>query len=100
MQWLPEIGWGEWNVVPTRVAGVLALVYRWRGNTVVTVHNFEPEARAVSLRVGGEPLADALDVEQVRPDGRGVHRVRVEPYGYRWFRAGDLNPALSREPMG
>jgi maltose alpha-D-glucosyltransferase / alpha-amylase len=64
------------------------------------VHNFEPEARDVSLRVGGEPLADAMDVEQVAPDGRGIHHVRIEPYGYRWFRAGVLNQALRREPVG
>jgi maltose alpha-D-glucosyltransferase / alpha-amylase len=96
----PEIGWGECEVLSTRQPGVLALAFHWRGNTVVCVHNFEPAAKEVSLRVGGGALANLMEVEELQADGRGVHRVRLEPHGYCWFRAGGLRQALTREPVG
>src|SRR5262249_12921128 len=54
----PEIGWGEWRVVPTGSRSVLALEYRWRGNTIVCVHNLAPEARDAALAIGGGVLVD------------------------------------------
>jgi maltose alpha-D-glucosyltransferase/alpha-amylase len=92
----PEIGWGEWQIVATRSPAVLAVAYRWRGGTVVCVHNFDAEAREVSLQLGGGLLSDLIEVDELtaRPDS--AHRVRVDPYGYRWFRLGDRNTALTR----
>ena len=37
----PEVGWGAWEVVPTRLPNVLGLLYRWRGNTLLTLHNLD-----------------------------------------------------------
>ncbi|MGH7464003.1 MAG: alpha-amylase family protein, partial [Longimicrobiales bacterium] len=36
----PEIGWGDWHILPTGSAHVLAMRYDWRGNSLVIVHNF------------------------------------------------------------
>jgi maltose alpha-D-glucosyltransferase / alpha-amylase len=95
----PEIGWGEWRVVPTGSAAVLALQYRWRGNTLVCVHNLDDGAREARLRVGGGKLTDLLDADELCSRPGGVHRVPLEPYGYRWFRLGDLDQALARREV-
>src|SRR4029079_15006852 len=47
----PEIGWGDWRIVPTGSRSVLAIAYTWRGNTIVTVHNLAQEAREARLRL-------------------------------------------------
>jgi maltose alpha-D-glucosyltransferase / alpha-amylase len=90
----PEIGWGEWRVVPTRQPSVLALEYTWRGTSIVVVHNFADEAREARLAVDGV-LHDLLDEDRA-DDGR----VALEPYGYRWFRLGGVSQPLAREPFG
>jgi len=96
----PEIGWGEWRTVPSGSSAILALEYSWRGNVIVCVHNLGDVAREARIRVGGGTLVNLIDDEEV-PSGRaGVHRVAMEPYGYRWFRLGAVNQALAREPVG
>jgi maltose alpha-D-glucosyltransferase/alpha-amylase len=95
----PEIGWGEWRVVPTGSSAVLALQYRWRGNTMVCVHNLDDGAREARLRVGERKLTDLLDADELHSRPGGVHRVPLEPYGYRWFRLGDLDQALARREV-
>jgi hypothetical protein len=35
-------------------------------------------------------------MEEIAAEPRGVHRIPLEPYGYRWFRVGALNQALAR----
>src|SRR5437868_1133048 len=36
----PEIGWGDWDILPTRAHAVLAMRYTWRNNSVLVIHNF------------------------------------------------------------
>jgi maltose alpha-D-glucosyltransferase/alpha-amylase len=61
----PEIGWGTWRPLATRSPHVLALCYEWRGNAVVTVHNFSGGPQEVRLSldgvVGGDHLSNLLD---------------------------------------
>jgi maltose alpha-D-glucosyltransferase/alpha-amylase len=96
----PEIGWGDWRIVPTGSRNVLAIAYTWRGNTIVTVHNLAQAPREAKLRLGGGVLANLVDVEEVRATQGGVHRVTLDAYGYRWFRLGATNQALAREITG
>jgi maltose alpha-D-glucosyltransferase/alpha-amylase len=76
---------------------VLAIEYRWRGSTIVCVHNLADEPREATLELGVGTLANLVDVEQIEVDRGGVHRVVFEPYGYRWFRAGSVTQALARD---
>lgn len=95
----PEIGWGEWTLLRTGVAGVLALCYRWRGNCVVVLHNFGREPREARIRVPaehGDRLVNLIVEEESRADARGVHRIGIEEFGYRWYRVGGLGYALRR----
>jgi maltose alpha-D-glucosyltransferase/alpha-amylase len=96
----PEIGWGDWRIVPTGSRAVLAIEYRWRASTIVSVHNLADEPREATLELDVDTLANLVDVEQIEADRGGVHHVVVEPYGYRWFRAGAVTPALARDVAG
>ena len=96
----PEVGWGEWQIVPTRAPSVLALLYSWRGTSLLCVHNFAPEPREVGIRLqveGGDRLANLVDAADSRVGSEGTHRLALEPYASRWYRVGGLESALRRE---
>jgi maltose alpha-D-glucosyltransferase / alpha-amylase len=100
-QEIPEIGWGQYRVLPLRERCVLALRYEWRRNVVVFLHNFEPEPREVAFRIGGDEdapatLTNLLSDDHCEPNEDGRHRVVIEGYGYRWFRVGGLDEILKR----
>ena len=85
----PEIGAGTWQLLPTRDAHILALRYDLDGSTVMTVHNLDERPREVAVSVdGSDDLASLLDHEASRADHAGKHRLRLEPYEYRWYRGG------------
>jgi len=81
----PEIGSGKWRALATRRPGVLALRYDLAGRGVVCVHNLADEPVEVTLPVDGD-LESLLGHERSTARG-GRHRVRLEPYGYAWYRA-------------
>ena len=83
----PEIGWGKWQILPTGSPHVLAMRYDWRNDSVVTVHNFSGEPQDIVLSMG-ERLVDLRAQHTSEADGRGKHRLPLDAYGYRWFRAG------------
>lgn len=95
----PEIGWGEWTPLRTGDDRVLAMRYDWRGNCVVTVHNFDERPVEVKFKPGvdgGDRLVDLRAETESLADEKGVHRVTLDAFGYRWFRVGGLNYALHR----
>lgn len=97
----PEIGWGEWTLLPTGIGGVLALCYSWRGNRVVVLHNFNREPQQVTLQLqgdGSELLVNLLETDDSRAGKNGKHQIALLAYGYKWYRVGDMNYALRREP--
>jgi maltose alpha-D-glucosyltransferase/alpha-amylase len=99
---VPELGWGDFTVLDTGNIGVLALRYDWRNNAVVTVHNFLDEAIEIQLKVGGDPgrhLSNLLSEASSEADTRGRHHILLEPYGYRWYRAGGLGYLLERSSV-
>lgn len=96
----PEIGWGSWEILRTGSPSVLAMRFDWRGNSVLTVHNFDEracEARITPGVDGGETLVDLLAEEESRAKHGGTHHISLDAYGYRWFRVGGLNYAIRRE---
>jgi maltose alpha-D-glucosyltransferase/alpha-amylase len=96
---VPELGWGDFTVLETGNPGVLALRYDWRNNAVVVIHNFLGEVTEIRLRSvdqKGRELINLLTQDHSEADGRGVHRIVMEPYGYHWYRAGGLGYLLDR----
>lgn len=90
---------GTPTLLNTGVKEVLAIRYDWRGTTVIVVHNFDENPHDIRLKSGvegGGRLFNLLVEDESRADGKGVHRVVLEPRGYRWYRVGGLNYALHR----
>jgi maltose alpha-D-glucosyltransferase / alpha-amylase len=88
---VPEIGWGDWQVLHTGSPHVLAIRYDWRGNSVVAVHNVDAKPHTIRLPVG-EQLVNLLS------NDRNVGgKLAIEGYGYRWYRVGALDEVLTRE---
>ena len=97
----PEIGWGDCSIVQTGHNSVLGLMYEWRGNRVVLLHNFSRQPLEITLRIkgeGGDLLTNLLAESESRAHEDGAHRIALEEYGYRWFRVGGLGYALKRLP--
>jgi maltose alpha-D-glucosyltransferase/alpha-amylase len=98
----PEISWGDFTILPTSAAGVLAMRYDWRETSLVTLHNFADRRADVELvvdRPRGEQLVDVFDTAHSTADGNGRHHVRLEPYGYKWYRVGSPDNALYRSAL-
>jgi maltose alpha-D-glucosyltransferase/alpha-amylase len=98
---VPEIGWGDFEVLDTGTPAVLALRYDWRNNSVLFLHNLDPKPREVSFHPGlhesrGDLLVSLLTDQHSRAGKRGQHCVLLEPFGYRWYRVGGLDYLLKR----
>jgi maltose alpha-D-glucosyltransferase/alpha-amylase len=97
---VPEIGWGDFSFISTGTPKVLAMQYDWRNNSVLCVHNLSGEPSEVRLSVDTDEercvLANLLSGDHSEPDASGKHRLLLEPYGYRWFRACGLDYLLKR----
>jgi maltose alpha-D-glucosyltransferase/alpha-amylase len=98
---VPEIGWGPFEILNTGDNAVLGIRYDWRNNSVLFLHNFAEEPREIefSERIKGPTgnlLVNLLSADHSRADKSGKHRVRLEGYGYRWYRVGGLDYLLKR----
>jgi maltose alpha-D-glucosyltransferase/alpha-amylase len=96
----PEIGWGDWEIVPTRPVQTLAIQYVWRNTSLVCLHNLAGHPVEVTLRPdadGGGVLANILTDEISQAGRDGVHRIDLDAYDYRWYRVGGLRYAIDRE---
>ena len=86
----PEISWGDWKILKTNADDVLVMEFAWRGHSLIVLHNFvdEPRAVRIPLSTAGTPvLVDLLWTNDSRTEGRRYHQIELEPYAYRWFRA-------------
>src|SRR5436190_230743 len=101
---VPEVGWGDFTVLPTRDPAVLAMRYDWRNNSVLFVHNLDAKPREVAFSVGldgdtaehGKLLINLLAEDHSRAGDDGKHCMVIEAYGYRWYRVGGLDYLLRR----
>ena len=101
---VPEIGWGDFKILATRDASVLAVQYEWRNNSVLFVHNLASAPREISLTVeaakeNGRLLINLLSEDHSHADAQGKHRLVLEGYGYRWYRIGGLDYLLKRSDI-
>jgi len=101
---VPEVGWGDFAVIPTRNPAVLVMRYAWRNNWVLFVHNFDAKPHEIRFAVGlhnaGERrLVNLLTEEHSQGDAHGRHRLVIEAYGYRWYRVGGLDYLLRRSEI-
>jgi maltose alpha-D-glucosyltransferase/alpha-amylase len=98
----PEIGWGSYDVLKTNAPEVLVLLYQWRNNAIVTVHNFSSQPQKVQLRLhcpGNERLVNVFCKEESRADAAGLHELSLDGYGYLWMHVGSADRVLDRTPF-
>src|SRR5215217_705098 len=101
---VPEVGWGDFTVIPTRNPAILVMRYDWRNNWVLFVHNFDAKPHEITFRVGidgehGRMLVNLLAEDHSHGDENGKHRLVIEGYGYRWYRVGGLDYLLRRSEI-
>ena len=90
----PEIGWGKWQVIDTKNNQVLCMCFSWKGRSLIVLHNFSEKPYEIILtskQVGEERLIDLMANVESRVDEIGRHSIIMDAYGYRWFRAGNLD---------
>jgi maltose alpha-D-glucosyltransferase/alpha-amylase len=98
----PEISWGNFEVLRTNVAEVLALRYDWRDTSLITLHNFGSARQRVRLKPGcerGDLLVELFDGHHSRAQNDGMHRVTLPGFGWRWFRVGAADNVLDRSDL-
>ena len=98
---VPEIGWGDFEVIDTRGEAVLVMRYDWRNNSVLFVHNLDDKPREIRFAVGLKDESDKLLVNLLSEDHSsacedGHHHLLIEAFGYRWYRVGGLDYLLKR----
>jgi maltose alpha-D-glucosyltransferase/alpha-amylase len=101
---VPEVGWGDFAVIPSGDRSVLIMRYDWRNNWVLFVHNLDARPREVVFSAGldgtnaeaGKLLINLLSEAHSHADDTGKHQIVIEPYGYRWYRVGGLDYLLRR----
>jgi maltose alpha-D-glucosyltransferase/alpha-amylase len=98
----PEISWGAFTVLRTSAPEVLALRYDWRGTSLLTLHNFADKSQTVTLRVGGrhdDVLTEVFSDHHSKRHNDGAHRIRLTPYGWRWYRVGSEDNTLNMSDL-
>jgi maltose alpha-D-glucosyltransferase / alpha-amylase len=98
---VPEIGWGDYEILRMRDPAILAMRYDWHNNSVVILHNLDATAREITFDVGlegegGRILINLLSDDHSEAQENGKHKLVIEGYGYRWYRAGGLDYLLRR----
>jgi maltose alpha-D-glucosyltransferase / alpha-amylase len=101
---VPEVGWGDFEVLSIRDPAVLAIRYDWRNNSVLFVHNLDGIPREVEFSTGlrgneGRLLINLLTDDHSRAEEDGRHHLLLEAYGYRWYRVGGLDYLLKRSDI-
>jgi maltose alpha-D-glucosyltransferase / alpha-amylase len=69
---------------------------------MVTLHNFSNHEQKVRLRVGAERdelLVEVFDGRHGRRHSDGQHRMRLEPYAWRWYRVGAPDNVRDRSDL-
>jgi maltose alpha-D-glucosyltransferase/alpha-amylase len=98
---VPEIGWGDYEILRLTDPAILGMRYDWRNNSVVILHNLDAKAREITFDVGlegagGRLLINLLSEDHSEAQENGKHRLVIEGYGYRWYRTGGLDYLLRR----
>jgi len=101
---VPEIGWGDFQVVPIRDPAIFAVRYDWRNNSVLFVHNLDSIPREIAFSTGlsgdqGRLLVNLLSEDHSGAADNGKHHLLLEAYGYRWYRVGGLDYLLKRSEI-
>jgi glycosidase len=90
----PELGWGDFRVLPQPHRQVFAHRSHWESGTIVAVHNLSSVPLTTRLEldpddlVGEEPvwLEDLFGHQAVEVGADGTAELALEGYGHTWLR--------------
>jgi maltose alpha-D-glucosyltransferase / alpha-amylase len=92
----PEIGLGRCSIIDTAAPNVLGLRYDYRGNTVITLHNFDAQPHEACLRLPEQDpclLCNLVVAQDIHIRQDGSFEVPLDSLDYAWFRVGGLDYA-------
>lgn len=92
----PEIGMGRCSVIDTGSKHVLGLRYDWRGNSVLTLHNFDERPHGVPLRLPEKDvsrLSNLIAPVEIQATKKGTFDIALDALNYCWMRVGGLDYA-------
>ena len=94
---VPEIGWGDFTVIPAGDPAVLVMRYDWRNNSVLFVHNLDGKPREVEFSAGLKGCwRSSSSVTPITAPRMSAGNCAPRGYGYRWYRVGGLDYLLRR----
>ncbi len=88
----PEIGWGAWRILDTGRPSMLGHRCDWKGRSLVAMHNLGGDPLEAKVALGPDLPDDPIVMDLFDRDGQalrmadGVLEVKLEGYGFRWFR--------------
>jgi maltose alpha-D-glucosyltransferase / alpha-amylase len=91
----PEFGSGEVTVLSTTDSAIFAHCCQDGDRMVAAVHNLSGEARKTRLDLtdhGARSVIELIGDHPYEELPGSAHDLVLEPYGYRWFRVGDVRP--------
>ena len=101
----PELGWGDFRIIKQPSTAVLLHSCSRAGSTVVMAHNLGPQPVEIDARVSlpdgegqslaGAILLDLLDGENIPLEEDGHFTLKLDRYGYRWFRIHDAHDSTA-----
>lgn len=95
-----EIGWGDWYILETGSPTVLGMYYTRQGSSLITLHNFDEKVQEIVIDLKQKKeskLIDLMNIDENVADENGRHWIRIEAYGYRWFRANDWSHLFQKK---
>jgi maltose alpha-D-glucosyltransferase/alpha-amylase len=95
-----EIGWGDWYILETGSPTVLGIYYTRQGSSLITLHNFDEKVQEIMIDLKQKKeskLIDLMNIDENVADENGRHWIRIEAYGYRWFRANDWSHLFQKK---
>jgi maltose alpha-D-glucosyltransferase/alpha-amylase len=87
---------GRCSVIETGSKYVLGLRYDWRGNSVITLHNFDERPHSASLRLADKAvsrLSNLLAPVEIQASKKGTFDIALDALNYCWMRVGGLDYA-------
>ncbi len=80
---LPQISYGNWEIVDAKSDHVLVMKYSWQDKTMIAVHNFSNEPETIEMK-NSNKLKILLSSSK---NGHEIHddKIQLSPYGFMWL---------------
>lgn len=82
----PEFGFGDWEILNSGSAQVLAIKYTYQGKSLLTLHNFSAQTKHVKLTIPEKKLTDLINNNLNFDLQNGKLEINLNGYNYKWYR--------------